>query len=349
MQNQVKSRKHHWKNNNGEVVYRYLKYEAEGHGYKEGTIVKLEYALSVWADLMHKHDFKSKLSPEKILEFKEKLRDRETIGVSTRCDILRHLKNFYEWLSQEPGYRSKIKMKDLQLFNASRVERSQRNTSEVVDFPLLGQIIYLCRSIDATSLIGQRDRAIIAYLFITGSRVDAAASMPIGCLDPIRGLVDQSPKKGVRTKNSKHIITALFPFSRYLTMVVLDWHRLLLSKCYGVNDPLFPSAEAVREDLAFIGSDELSHNALSASGLRGIIKTRCLEAELPYFHPHAFRHGCVYEARLRSKNEQDNQAISQNLGHESTGLIRTTYAQLPHSMLVQCIQNLQVDDGDDDE
>ncbi len=202
----------------------------------------------------------------------------------------------------------------------------------MVEFPLLNQVEHLCESIDGMGLIGKRDRAIIAYLFITGSRVDAAASMLIGCLDPVRCLVDQNPKKGVWTKNSKHILTVLFPFSNYLTDIVLDWHKLVLSMYYGVIDPLFPAVESAMEDLAFVESDQLSHRALSASGMRDIIKKRCLEAGMQYFHPHAFRHGHVYEARLRSKNEQDNEAISKNLGHESTGLIRTTYAQLLHWM-----------------
>lgn len=348
MKKQVKTRKHNWKKANGQAFYRYLRYETEGHGHKEGTIRKLEYALSVWADMMPRHDLKSKLTPERILEFKDMLRAKETLSASTICDVLRHTKSFFEWLSQEPGYRSRIKTKDIQLFNPSRAERSQRNSGGVVEFPLMGQIEHICRYIDGDSLIGQRDRAVIAYLFITGSRVDAAASMPLGCFDPVKGLVDQNPQKGVRTKNSKHIRTALFPFSRYLTGVVLEWYKLLLSMNYGVNEPLFPAAESVLEDLAYVKSDQLSHKALSASGIRSIIKRRCLEAGLPYFHPHAFRHGCVYEARQRGKNEQDNQAISQNIGHETTELIRTTYAQLPQSMLIQCIRNLKSGiEGDD--
>lgn len=341
MKNPVKTRKQVWKNQNAHMVHRYLRFEREGHGRSELTIRKLEYALSVWSDKMPNHDFKSKLTQEKIIEFKDKLRASETISVGTRCGILRHNYAFFEWLSQQTGYRSKVKPMDLKYFLPNRNERSQRNCNGPVDFPLLSQILQICESIAGEGLLDQRDQAIIAFLFITGARVDAVASLPIGCIDIVRGIIDQNPRKGVRTKNSKHIRTVIFPFSAYLTKIVREWHKKLLLKGYGANDPFFPSAAPEKEGLAYVESVDLSHEALTASGIRRIIKRRCQEAGLPYFHPHALRHGCVYEARLRGKNVQDTQAISQNIGHESMNLIIDTYAQIPESILSQCIKNLE--------
>jgi integrase len=335
---------------NDQEIYRFLKREREARGRKELTIRKIEYALSVWRKLMPGHDLKDGLNTDVIVEFKERLRGCDNMCAGTRYDILRHVRDFFEWLSQQPGYRSKVKVQDLAYFHASAEERNYRYCREPEEYPTLTQIKSLCRSIGGGTLIVQRDRAMIAYLYLSGSRIDAAASTPLGCLNARKGTVDQNPKKGVRTKFSKQIITVLFPLDDGLMQVVQDWHATLDDMGYGNSDPLFPRAEPAREGLAFIQADNLSREPLSASGMRAIVKKRFLEAGMKYYHPHTFRHACIGEAIERAKDSQELKAISQNVGHDEVNYIINTYGQLPQQTLFQCIKNLgRGKDGEDEE
>lgn len=325
---------------NGHLIYRFLKHKREARGRKEFTIQKIEYAIGVWLKLMPNHKLKDRLTPETIMEFKDRLRDSDTMGAGTRYDILRHVRDFFAWLSQQQGYRSRIKSTELDYFHANDEERNYRYCREAPEYPMHEQIRSLCRSIGNATLIDKRDQAMVAYLYLSGSRIDAAASTPLGSLNVKKGVVDQSPKKGVRTKFSKQITTFLFPLDNHLMRIVKDWHMELQGMNFGVRDPLFPRAEVAREGFAYVQSDMLSREPMTASGMRAIIKKRFAEAGIQYYHPHTFRHACISEAIQRAKTPEDMKAISQNVGHDHVNYIFNTYGQLPQRTLERCIKNL---------
>lgn len=87
-----------------------------------------------------------------------------------------------------------------------------------------------------------------------------------------------------------------------------------------------------------------------AGAARKIFEKRCLNAGVPYFHPHSFRHVIVSILSEKRLTEKDKKAISLNLGHENVG---TTFGSAGYGNMtteeaistVKDLKNLQNNPG----
>lgn len=129
----------------GKVIDSYLRYLKEAKGRKEGSIRKAECALEWWDKANPKHNFDERLSIDTIISFKAKLRDRSPDGKElspgTVMDILILMRQFFEWLSPQPGYKSKINSTDLQYFQPSPEETSYRKYHKNGDYRSIAKIV----------------------------------------------------------------------------------------------------------------------------------------------------------------------------------------------------------------
>jgi integrase len=321
-----------------------MKYQTEAQGRKSGTIKKAENALKHWDDFTNNKAYKKTLLPDTICSFKDNLRAPDKDGhersPGTVSDILLQLKPFFHWLSEQPGYKSVIQKSNLQYFNPNQDEKNYRYYREVREYPTQQQVMQLYRSVNPVSLPDQRDKALIAFMYLSGLRIDTIASLTIGSFDSRSLRVDQNPNKGIRTKFSKHTVSYVFEFDDDLTKTIRDWHALLKEKGFGNSDPLFPKAAMEKEGLSYTNSTDICKEPITSSRLRKIIKERFKEANLPYFNPHSFRHAAVGNAIANADNAEEIKAISQNMGHESVIHIFNTYGKLPEKTLQNCIKNI---------
>ncbi len=93
------------------------------------------------------------------------------------------------------------------------------------------------------TVVERRDRAIIAFLFLTGSRDDAATTLRLCHVDLVEGCV-HFDGRDVRTKRSKSFTTWFFPVGDDVRQIVVDWITAELQQIFGyekkadpVNDP----------------------------------------------------------------------------------------------------------------
>jgi integrase len=63
----------------------------------------------------------------------------------------------------------------------------------------------------------------------------------------------------------------------------------------------------------------------NANPARKVFEKRFKEADIPYYHPHTFRHLIVKEFIKARLSEEEKKAISQNLGHEDVGTTFGSY------------------------
>lgn len=338
-------------NSTSRILYQYIRYLKEAKGRKDGTIKKAEQALNKWFLEAKGYSTNKPLHSDMIIIFKEHLRkpkpDGSTLAPGTRADILLQIREFFQWLSIQPGYKSKINASVLSYFHPSPEESSYRKHHTSREYPTLHQVKIIVNSIELNSPLDARDQALIAFLLISGIRVDAAASLNIGSLNRRNMSIEQDPRMGARTKFSKFIKTYLINFDNELLQIFLNWHESLLNKGFGNKDPLFPKAQTKQEGLSFVPSTELSREFMSASQIRKIVKQHCYSANMAYFNPHSFRHACVSLAFERARDAQDIKAISINIGHESAVHVIDTYGQLPDKMISKIIHNLGENDGKD--
>lgn len=312
---------------NVKMIRMFIVMLVEALGLGEESVRKFRRAIALWSEFTKDANFKS-FNGKIALQFKRWLKNRKyrgkQVSPGTINSVLYQLKRFFQWLSMQPGYKSKIKLSDLEYLNLSRKERKMLGDTSRVKYPTLEQVTQICMNREIKTIIDEMWQALIAWLICSGMRISAIASLAIGCFDPDTLCVDQDPKRGVKTKYSKHIITYLFNFDADLIEIIRNWHKRLIDLGYGYGQPLFPAAELNRTDgMSFAKPVELSCNFLTSNRLREIIKQCTIEAGVEYFHPHAFRHATIALARKNAKNIEQLKAISQCLGHE---LISTTFS-----------------------
>ncbi len=296
----------------------------------DASIRLVEKAIGKYEEFSDYEDF-VRFTDKRAEQFKRYLgthaneRSGRPLGLKSRYYTLRHVRNFFAWLSSQPGYKSRVRPEYASYLKLSRGEQREALSARLPSYPTLEQIRQLC-SFPTFSETDRRDRALIAFTSLTGMRDRAVVSLSIRCYDPAARLVKQLPSLGVKTKFNKDIYTTLLPLDSTLTGYFTEWYEYLTrEKHYGLDDPLFPSTE-----IGQIGPDNYAYEAkgvskafwADAGSMRTIFRDRCKQMRLPYFYPHTFRHFVTAETEKHITTPEQMKALSQNLGHEH---IATTY------------------------
>ncbi len=274
-------------------------------------------------------DFR-KYDVDNILKFKEKASNIKWKGncVSPRTTrtYLLHNQKFFKWLCIQPGYKQSKILILVAYFKPSRLEDNASSSSDVTDVPDIDYVLKLCNSIKITCEIDLRDRAIIEFLLLTGLRIGAFISLPFGCIEQDTLIINQNPSKNVKTKNSKPILSILFPFNKILVGYFKTYLELLRSLEFKPEEPLFPKSkiEYNPKTNIFENPGKLSREFWGwRMGVSKMLGRRCAGAGLKYHSPHKYRHGTtkiLYDSGL---DISEVKAMSQSLGHKK---ISTTLA-----------------------
>jgi integrase/recombinase XerD len=174
---------------------------------------------------------------------------------ATILSTLHAIQEFFRWLSREPGHKSKIHVADIRYLNLARGEVAAARSSPSRKIPTREQIRAAIEAMPITTDVEMRDRAVVAFIAVTGIRDRAVAGLRLKHIDLDERLVVQDPKE-VPTKFSKRIETFFFPVDDGLQQIVIDWVRYLRSeKLFGNDDPLFPRTKvAANEVMLFFGA-----------------------------------------------------------------------------------------------
>lgn len=307
---------------------KYFNWMVNAKGFSVKTIKAIEMAIWKYEDFTKDGDFRD--FNEKVAEqFKKYLATNknhqtgEPLSLTSQYHTLRHINAFFMWLSAQAGYKSKISTDAVQYLRLPKKESRIATEAKPQEYPTLEYIKKLCESIEPDSDIDLRDRALIAFTALSGMRDLAIVSLPIGCFNIKTLEVEQSPKRGVKTKFSKQILTRLFEFDETLLKYVTDWYSYLLEeKLYKLTNPLFPRTEvghASKDDYGFIAKGIEPEFWSDAGAMRKIFKDRAKDAGLEYFSPHKFRHFAINRAYEFIETAEQMKAVSQNVGHENIG------------------------------
>ncbi|MFA5986507.1 MAG: tyrosine-type recombinase/integrase [Parcubacteria group bacterium] len=300
----------------------YFNHCRSAKGFAESTINKYAQCIYKWQVCFENSDF-AEFDRDLCDEFKKYLKreaDKNNTSLSNQYDILRHTKRFFLWLSDQPFY-DKIKKTDLDYLRLSKKETSIALEKTEKDIPTLEEIKSIVQSISGNHEVALRDRAMIAFLILTGMRISAVVSLPMQAFDKHKLHIEQSPAMGVKTKNSKKIISTFFPIGwDDGERIFLEWYSYLTEeKGFGSKKPIFPATQDFSLKKV---SDEFWQ---SSNPARKIIQERCKEANVPYYNPHSFRHSAVAFMSELGLTEADKRAISLVLGHEHIGTTFGSY------------------------
>ena len=312
--------KHH--SENERIKRKYFAYLKEAKRHSEPTVDAAAKALTRFEEYNRYRDFKA-FHFEQAVAFKRHLADQtalrsgEKLSKATLHATLTQLKQFFQWLAREPGYKSRLQYSDADYFNLSEKDTRIATAQRVKKSPTLAQVKHVIQTMPDETEIERRNRAVVAFTLLTGARDSAVASMKLKHVDLIENCVHQDARE-VRTKFSKTFTTYFFPVGEHVRQFVADWVRYLREeKLWSNDDPLFPATHIVlgsTRQFEPAGIESLHWN--TASPIRKIFREAFERAGLPYFHPHSIRKTLARLGEQVCKSPEDFKAWSQNLGHE---------------------------------
>lgn len=240
---------------------------------------------------------------------------------ATRYHYLRRVKEFFLWLAAQPEYSQKLVKGDADYLRISKKDMQVVLSGTTKAMPTLEEVQKVIGNIEPTNEIAKRDRALISFALITGCRITAIISLKMKSFDKTTHCIYQNPADGVRTKNSKPILTTFFPIGwdeprRYF----LEWYEYLEGKGFAPDDPIFPATSSEISAKKAYSKDSISRSFWSgSSSARKVFEKRCENAGVKYYHPHSYRHLVVSLMSKMRLTEEEKRAISLTLGHENVG------------------------------
>jgi integrase len=300
----------------------YFRFLREADRKAESTVDAIRKAISRFEIYTGLKDFAT-FNREQAVAFKKHLaktkaeRSGEQLAKATLNATVNSLKAFFKWLSCQPGYKSRIRVTDIEYLNLPDKEMRAARQPALKRFPTLEQIRKVVFSMPTETVNQRRDRAVVAFTTVTGMRDNAIASLRLKHVDLDRELVVQDPKE-VRTKFSKAIVTYFFPVGADLKQIVVEWVRELRHDLlYGNDDPVFPRTRVTQDQNYCFRVDGLEPDFwTNAEPIRKFFRQAFGNAGIPYFNPHSFRDTLVQIGKKLCQTPEEFEAWSKNLGHE---------------------------------
>jgi integrase len=251
------------------------------------------------------------------------------LAKSTMRAILATMREFILWLSQQEGYRSKIKPADADYFKMSRRDEAEARAAPPRPAPSVNQAKRALSLMPNAGPIDLRNKTVFGLLCLTGIRVGALISLRVKHVDLVEKAVFQNPRE-VATKFGKSIDTFFAQGFEEAEDALAAWLTHLDEvELYGPDDPLFPStALLAKADTGFKANGFDRRHWKTTEPVRKIVANAFDRAGQPNYGPHAFRHMLARHAVETSSSVAEMVANSQNLGHSDILTTFRNYGQI---------------------
>ena len=318
---------------NERIKRQYFTYLREAKHLAERTLDSVARGVALFETFTKGQDFR-KFHIQQAIDFKASLttqtnrQGRAGLSVASRHTILQVLKNFFQWLARQRGYK-RISYSDAEYFSLSAKETRIATTRREQPVPTIEQIRHVIYSMPTESEIQRRNQAVVAFMLLTGARVSAVASLRLKHVDLIEGKVVQDARE-VNTKASKTFTTYFFPVGGDIRAIVAAWISYLRTqKLMGHDDPLFPATRTgVGKNQQLEPQGLVSTHWSDGEPIRRIFQDAFRGAGLPYFKPHAFRKTLAMLGEQLCSTPEQFKAWSQNFGHDEVLTTFVNYGEV---------------------
>ncbi|MGR5325016.1 tyrosine-type recombinase/integrase [Vibrio sp. DNB22_17_1] len=332
--------------NNARIIYEYTTYLKDAKRQDDSTIDGALKSINRYEECTGYIDFK-KFRAKHAIAFKKHLMGKKSavtgdkLSKATVLTATRHLKAFFQYLVTQKGYRAKINYSDIEYFNLSEKDTRIANTKRKRSVATVEQVMQTLEGMPCSTVIEMRDRALMAFVLLTGARDGAVASAKIKHID----LVEQSfyqDARDVNTKFSKTFTTYFFPVGELPLRILTDWIDYLVQELgFKQNSPLFPKTKlAHNANQQFEAVGLLEEHWSNANPIRKAFAQAFEAAGLPYFNPHSFRNTLVRLGERLCRTPEEFKAWSQNLGHESVLTSFYSYGDVPDYKQAELLRKL---------
>lgn len=315
---------------NERIKRQYFTFLKEAKRQSEASVDGVAKAISRFEQYTKMRDFKA-FHFEQAIGFKKHLagctsqQTGKPLSKATMKSTTAALKAFFQWLSMQSGYKSTVSYSDAEYFNLSekdtRIASAKRNRA----VPTVEQIKHALKCMPATTVVEKRNRALVAFVLLTGTRDRALVSLKLKHIN----MTDRSvffDAREVATKASKTFTTYFFPVGDEIVSILEDWVDYLRTELlFCEDDPLFPKTlVSPGASQSFEAVGVVPEHWSNAAPVRKIFRQAFEAAGLPYFNPHTVRSTLAQLGERLCKRPVEFKAWSQNLGHE--GVLTTLYS-----------------------
>lgn len=333
---------------NERIKRKYFAFLKEAKRLSMQTVDGVASAISRYENYTKHKDFRT-FNADQVSAFKKHFAEQKTqrtgesLSKATLHATFNQLKQFFQWLSREPGYKIRIQYSDAEYFNLSRNDTHIATAKREQRWPTMEQIKHVIDTMPDTTNIERRNRALIAFTIMTGARDSAIASMKLKHVNLEQGYFYQDAR-GVNTKFRKTFTTYFFPVGDEFRGIVESWVKYLQTEILWSNDaPLFPKTQlVVGSSQQFEAAGLKCEHWSTATPIRAIFKEAFDKAGLPYFNPHSFRNTLVQLSQQICQTPEQFKAWSQNLGHENVLTTFTSYGEVASQRQGEIIRGLAV-------
>ncbi|MEQ3626178.1 MAG: site-specific integrase, partial [Marinobacter sp.] len=247
------------------------------------------------------------------------------------------LKAFFEWLRGQEGYR-RISTNIPDYFALPRSASAPQSKQRPKEYPTLDEAWRMIELMPQASVLQRRDRAMVAFAFISGFRGAALTALRRKHLD-LDSLSVVQDAGDVPAKNGKSYRAKWFPRTKRFQDVFLLWVQELKDFGFEPQDALFPNgtnlqarvqSKAPVEPLA--SSRPLQNAFAKASARLGKVYT-----------PHSARHTLKALGATMCRSNEHRKAWSMNLGHSDEQITEKHYAKMSQSRSSELIEALGSD------
>lgn len=321
---------------NERIKRRYLQFLREARRADTATVDKAADAILRFEASTGFKPFK-RFHIEQAVRFKNQLsqvkseRTGKPLSKATIDGTLRAVKSFVHWLAGQQGFRSRISYADAEYFNLNAKDARIAHTERDTPFPTMEQCRHAFAQMPNASPLERRDKALFAFLMLTGARDGALSSLRLKHVDLVQSCVHQDARD-VKTKFAKTFTTTFFPVDAEYLFCFREWIEFLRKdQLFGPTDALFPKPLMGVKDGGFacLGLSRATYG--NAAKIREVIKTAFTEAGLPSFGPHSFRKTLGILANDFCKTPEQFKAWSMNLGHENIATTLSAYSPVSQS------------------
>ena len=328
-----------------------FKFLKEAKGNSEATVDESAKAIKRFEIFTGFRDFKA-FHIEQAVAFKKDLAQQmgrssgERLSKATLYRTGAHLRRFFLWIADQRGYKSRIARSDADYFNLSEKDCRIARATRAKRVPTVEQVLHAIRSMPTSNEIELRNRAVVAFILLTGARDSAVASMKLKHIDLDSRSVYQDARE-VDTKFSKSFWTAFFPVGAEVEKIVVEWVTYLRTqKLWSNEDPIFPKTRVgLGKSHEFELFGLMREHWKSTDSIRKIFRDSFERCGLPYFNPHSVRDTLVQLGLARCRTAEEFKAWSQNIGHDGVLVSFTSYGELTNQRRAEIMERLSFEDG----
>jgi site-specific recombinase XerD len=318
----------------------YIEHLRDAKKYSEKTIDAAMRHLSELERFMGGKDFES-LTKSDAKAFSDQVHQRPSkagagmLSNSSIVHTMSDLKAFFDWLTTIKG--RKVDLEAFARLTPSRRVLMGLKSQPDKTPPTPDQIRQMLAAIGDQTVMERRDRALVAFTYLTGMRVGAVISLRCKHLQLAKRCVVQNARE-VNTKFGKNMHTSWFPVGDDIEQIVLAWVRERLETRADPDAPLFPAARRHRLPGDKTPKEELFWK--TSQPVREVFREACQKAGIPVINPHAVRSALMQLGLEMCATWAELKAWSQNLGHEKLDTSLIYYGKLDTHRQDELIQGL---------